>query len=137
VIKADGLMLVGRDLDGMTYLRDDVHDLSRARRSAAGTIIGRVFQSALFASAAARAGLVLADQTHKRTIKEEVEEALPRGSSGIAALVEERWVGLLEKALSKADNLIKHEIDSASANRFKTDSSTSRRRPMTWLRLRS
>jgi uncharacterized membrane protein len=143
VIKVDGLVLVRRDLDGMTYVRDHVHDIGRSATIGVGGIIGRIFPPAHLASAADGAGLgagtrVLADNTHKRAIKEEVDDALPRGSSGIVALVEERWVGVVEKALAKADNLIKHEIDNASANRVKTDTSTSnRRRPTSWLRPRS
>jgi uncharacterized membrane protein len=145
VIKVDGLVLVSRDLDGMIYVIDHVDDLARGARigAAGGTIIGFIFPPANLASAAVGAGRgastgVPVDHTHTRTINEEVEDALPRGSSGIVALVEERWVGLVEKALAKADSLIKHEIDRASANRVKTGTSASNRRRRTrWLRLRS
>ena len=39
---------------------------------------------------------------------------LPPGSSGIVALFEERWVDEVEKALTKADTVTKHEVDATA-----------------------
>ena len=46
----------------------------------------------------------------KHGIRSDVENTLPRGSSGIVALVEERWVTDVEKALAKAEKAEHHHV---------------------------
>jgi uncharacterized membrane protein len=127
VITVDGLVLVSRDADGKINVKDNAHDVGRgaALGAVGGAIIGLIFPPAFLASAALGAGVgagagALVDHKHKQEIKEDVEEALPPGSSGIVALFEERWVVDVEKALAKADKVRKHEIDSESADQVKT-----------------
>jgi hypothetical protein len=64
------------------------------------------------------------DHHQKKEIKEDVEEVLPPGSSGIVALFEERWVEDVEKALANADQASKHEVDSDSAEEIKASASS-------------
>ena len=54
------------------------------------------------------------DQVQKRQIKSDVEQVLPPGSSGIIALLEERWVTDVEKALIQAERSERHHVHSSS-----------------------
>lgn len=48
-----------------------------------------------------------------------MEGTLPPHSSGIVAMFEEQWAENIEKALSKASNVIKEEVDGDSADQVK------------------
>jgi hypothetical protein len=63
----------------------------------------------------------LVSHHEKNEIKAEVANDLPFGSSGIVVLVEERWVADAEKALSKADNASKYEVDRQSVEHAKAE----------------
>ena len=122
VITVDGLVLVSRNDEGKIEVKDDANDVGRGAMIGAvgGAIVGLIFPPAFLASAAVGAGIgagtgAIVDRRQKKEIKADVEEVLPPGSSGIVALFEERWVDEVEKALSKADKVSKHEIDSGSA----------------------
>ena len=87
-------------------------------------IIGLIFPPAFIASAVVGGGIgagagAIRDRRQKKEIKADVEDVLPPNSSGIVALFEERWVGDVEKALSHADNVDKHEVDWDSAEDVK------------------
>lgn len=126
VITVDGLVLVSRNAEGKIEVKDNANDVGRGAVLGAvgGAIIGLIFPPAFLASAAVGAGIgagtgAIVDRRQKKEIKADVEEVLPPGSSGIVALFEERWVGEVEKALAKADNVTKHEVDSESAEQVK------------------
>lgn len=130
LITVDGLVLVSRGEDGEIGLKDDASDVGTGTVLGAvgGAIIGLIFPPAFLASALVGAGVgagtgALLDHQHKSEIKDDVEEVLPPGSSGIVALFEERWVADVEKALAKADKITKHEVDSSSANDTKQTAS--------------
>ncbi len=63
----------------------------------------------------------LVSHHEKKEIKAEVANDLPVGSSGIVVLLDERCVADAEKALSKADNVSKHEVDKDSVEQAKTE----------------
>lgn len=122
VITVDGLVLVSRDTDGKINVKDNAHDVGRGAAIGAvgGAVVGLIFPPALVASAVVGGGIgagagAIRDRREKKEIKADVEQVLPAGSSGIVAMFEERWVGDVEKALTNADNVTKHEVDSDSA----------------------
>lgn len=126
VIFVDGLVLVSREADGKIHVKDNAHDVGRgaALGAVGGAIVGLIFPPAFLASAAVGAGIgagagAILDHHDKSEIKADVEDVLPPGSSGIVALFEEEWVEDVEKALAKADDVAKHEIDSDSARQVK------------------
>lgn len=126
VIKVDGLVLVSRGADGKIDVDDDFHT---ARKGAAwgavgGAVIGLIFPPSLLAGAAVGAGAGLGigslkSHRERKEIKADVEDSLPLNSSGIVALFEETWVTDVDKALSHADKVSKHEVDADSATEVK------------------
>lgn len=131
VIMVDGLVLVSRDADGKMKVKDNANDVGSgaALGAVGGAIIGLIFPPAFLASAAVGAGIgagagAIVDSQQKKEIKEDVEEVLPPGSSGIVALFEERWVDDVENALAKADKVSKHEVDGDSAEEVKATASS-------------
>ena len=126
VITVDGLVLVSRDADGKIDVKDNANDVGRGAAIGAvgGAVIGLIFPPAFLASALVGGGIgagagAIRDRREKKEIKADVEDVLPPNSSGIVALFEERWVGDVDKALSQADNVSKHEVDSESAEDVK------------------
>jgi uncharacterized membrane protein len=126
VITVDGLVLVSRGADGKIEVKDKASDVGKGAVLGAvgGAVVGLIFPPAVLASAAVGAGIgagtgAILDHKHKNEIKADVEEALPPGSSGIVALFEERWVDEVDNALTKADKVTKHEVDSNSAEEVK------------------
>jgi uncharacterized membrane protein len=127
VIMVDGLVLVNRGDDGKIEVKDDANDVGKGAKLGAvgGAVIGLIFPPALIASAVVGAGIgagtgAIVDRYQKQEIKEDVEDVLPSGSSGIVALFEERWVDDVEDALAKADKVTRHELDDKSADELKT-----------------
>ena len=132
MIMVDGLVLVSRDADGKMTVKDNAHDVGKgaALGAVGGAIIGLIFPPAFLASAAVGAGIgagagKIVDSRQKKEIKEDVEDVLPSGSSGIVALFEERWIDDVEKALTQADKVSKHEVDSDSAEQVKATATSS------------
>ncbi|MFC5264063.1 DUF1269 domain-containing protein [Kribbella qitaiheensis] len=126
VIKVEGLVLVSRDADGKINVDDDFHTAAKgaAWGAVGGAVIGLIFPPSLLAGAAvgAAAGLGiggLKSHGEKKEIKADVEDTLPPNSSGIVALFEESWVADVDKALSHAEKLTKHEVDADSAAEVK------------------
>ena len=125
-ITVDGLVLVRRDAGGKIDVKDDASDVGRGAVLGAvgGAVIGLIFPPAFLASAAVGAGIgagagAIVDRKQKKEIKADVEDVLPPGSSGIVALFEEEWIDAVENALTNADRVTKHEVDSASAQDVK------------------
>jgi uncharacterized membrane protein len=127
VIKVDGLVLVSRRSDGKIHVDDDFHTAAKGAAWGAigGAIVGLIFPPSLLASAAVGAGVGLGagsllSHKEKAAIKADVEDALPLNSSGIVALFEEQWVTEVEKTLSHAEKVTKHEVDRDSLEQVKT-----------------
>ncbi|HUK94244.1 MAG TPA: DUF1269 domain-containing protein [Gaiellaceae bacterium] len=132
VITVEGLILVSRDADGKISVKDNASDVGKGAAIGAvgGAIIGLIFPPAILAGALVGAGIgagtgAILDHDHKSEIKADVEDVLPPNSSGIVALFDERWVADVDKALSKADKVTKHEVDSESAEEVKETASSS------------
>ena len=97
---------------------------SAAIGAVGGAVIGLIFPPAFIASAVVGGGIgagagAIVDRRQKKEIKEDVEDVLPPGGSGIVALFEERWVDDVEQALTQADKVTKHEVDGDSAEDVK------------------
>ena len=115
VLTVEALVLISRDDDGKIHIKDNVHTVGvgAALGAIGGAVVGLIFPPALLASAAVGAGIGagaggVVDQVQKHQIKADVEQTLPPGTSGIVALVEERWVRDVEKALAKAERSEHH-----------------------------
>ena len=126
LIKVDGLVLVSRSVDGKINVDDDFHTAAKgaAWGAVGGLVVGLIFPPSLLASAAVGAGAGLGigglkSHHDKAEIKADVEDTLPPNSSGIVALFEEKWVKDVDKALSHADKVTKHEVDADSAKEVK------------------
>jgi uncharacterized membrane protein len=127
VIKVDGLVLVSRRFDGKTHVDDDFHTAVKgaAWGAVGGTVVGLIFPPALLASAAVGAGIGLGaggllSHGEEAAIRADVEDTLPLNSSGIVAMFEEALVTEVEKNLSRADIVTKHEVDQDSAKEDKS-----------------
>ncbi|MEV4262599.1 DUF1269 domain-containing protein [Kribbella sp. NPDC049584] len=128
VIKVDGLVLVSRDSDGKIHVDDDFHTARKGALlgAAGGALIGLIFPPSLLAGAAVGAGAGLGlgglkSHREKKEIKADVEDTLPPNSSGIVALFEQTWVTDVDKALSHAGKISKHEVDADSAAEVKAE----------------
>jgi len=126
VITVEALLVVSRDADGKIHEKDNAHLVGAGTvlGAAGGFLVGLIFPPALVASTAAGAGAGagvggLVSHFEKKEIKAEVANDLPVGSSGIVVLLDERWVAEAKKALSKADNVSKHEVDRSSVEHVK------------------
>jgi uncharacterized membrane protein len=126
VIEVDGLVLVSRDADGKIRVKDNANDVGKGAAIGAvgGAVIGLIFPPAFIASAVVGGGIgagagAIVDRRQKKEIKADVEDVLPPDSSGIVALFEERWVDDVERALTQADKVSKHEVDGSSAEDVK------------------
>ncbi len=126
-ITVEGMVLVSRDLDGTIHEKDNAHTVGAAAvlGAGAGLLVGLIFPPSLLVGAAVGGGIGagvggLVSHSNKKEIKAEVADDLPPGSSGIVVLFEETWVADVEKALSKANDVSKHEVDKDSVDQAKT-----------------
>jgi uncharacterized membrane protein len=128
VITTDGLVLVRRDADGKIHEKDNAHVVGAGAAVGAigGLLIGLIFPPSLLASGVVGAGIGaglggLVSHAEKREIKEAVADDLPPNSSGIVVLFEPRWAADVDKALPKAANVSKHEVDKESVDKAKSE----------------
>lgn len=117
LITVDALVLVKRDADGKIHIKEDAHEagLGAAIGGVGGAVIGLIFPPTVLGAALVGAGIgaatgAVVDQVQKRQVKAELERTLPPNSSAIVAVVEERWVADVEKALTKAEKTEKHHL---------------------------
>ena len=120
VLRVDGLVLLIRDADGKIHVKDNAHDvgLGAAVGAVGGAVVGLIFPPALLAAAAVGAGIGagaggVVDLLQTREIRADVEATLPPGSSGIVAVVEERWISDVEKALANSERVEHHHAHDA------------------------
>jgi uncharacterized membrane protein len=127
VIDIDGMVLVSRDSEGKINVKDSAHDVGKgsAIGLVGGAVVGLIFPPAVLGSALIGGGVgaavgALKSRHDKKEIKKEVEDVLPPDSSGIAVLIEEKWVGEVEKSLSKAEKRMREAIDEENAEELRT-----------------
>ena len=131
LITVYGMVLVSRGEDGKIDVKDDAHEVGvgTALGAVGGAIIGLIFPPAFLASALVGGGIgaglgKILDRHRNKEIKEDVEEVMPPGSSGIVALFEERWVASVDAALKKASKVTKREVDAESAKEVEKEASS-------------
>ena len=126
VIFVDVAVLVSRDDEGKITVKENAHEVAKGSMigAAAGVVIGLIFPPSIIASAvvtgaggAAVGGLMSHHREHE--IKKDVEDVLPKDSSGIIAVFDEVWVTQVEKALAKAEKIDKEKVDKASMEQAK------------------
>ncbi|PRY67877.1 putative membrane protein [Glaciihabitans tibetensis] len=128
LIEVKGLILVSRQKDGKIHVDDDFHTARKgsAWGAVGGAVVGLIFPPTLLAGAlvGAAAGLGiggLVSHREKAEIKADVEEALPPGSSGIVALIEEKWAAEVKKSLAKATKVTQEKVDAENAKQVETE----------------
>ena len=126
VIAVEALVLVSRDAEGKIHEEDNAHTVGvgGVLGAAGGLLVGLIFPPALLVSTAVGAGIGagvggLVSHREKKEIKAEVACDLPVGSSGIVVLFDGTWVPGVERALSRADMVSKHEVDRQSVENVK------------------
>jgi uncharacterized membrane protein len=132
VIDLDGLLLVARDADGKVDVKDNAATTKKGGiiGAVAGAVIGLIFPPSLLGGALVGGGIgagvgALKSHSDRNDIKEDVEDVLPPGSSGIVALFSITWEPQVEKALADADKVTKHSVDAGSADEVKEAAATS------------
>ena len=131
-IAFEGLALVSRDADGKIHEQDDADTVGvgTVPGAASGVLVGLIFPPALLESTAAGAGVGagtagLVSHHDKKEIKAEVANDVPVGSSGIAVLFDDARVLEVEKSLSRADSISKHQVDRDSVDQAKSGAAMS------------
>jgi uncharacterized membrane protein len=126
-ITVDGLALVRRSADGKIHVEDNLHQTAKgaAWGAVGGAVVGLIFPPTLLVGAAlgAAAGAgygELKSLANKVGVISDVEATLPVTSSGIVAVVDERWSGLVERSLANANRMSKRELDGASVKEVKS-----------------
>jgi uncharacterized membrane protein len=126
IVFIDGAVLVSRDADGTMHVKESGdHDVFK------GSVIGVAggFVVGLFAppllGAMVVGGLIggligkLKKHHEEKGIQEDIEHAVPPGTSGVVAVFEEIWVDEVERQLAKAQKKAVKEVDKATANELK------------------
>jgi uncharacterized membrane protein len=131
-VKLDGLVLVTRDADGKSDVKDTAHTVGKGAGWGAvgGAIVGLIFPPAFLTSAAVGTGIGagiggIVSHGDKQEIKEDVEDVLPNNSSGIVALMEDQWAERVEQILSRANKVTKRDVDAESADQVKQKAGSS------------
>jgi uncharacterized membrane protein len=122
----DGAVLVSREADGtITVKETGDHDVFKgtAWGIAGGFVVG-LFAPPLLAATVvgAVAGGVIGKlvKTHEEHgIKQEIENTLAPGTSGVVAVFEEIWVDEVERALNKAVKKAVKQVDKEEAKELK------------------
>ena len=117
VLEVEALALVKRDSDGKIHVKDTTHDtrVGATVGAVGGALVGLIFPPSLLASAAVGAGLgagtgKVVDRVTKKKIKADVEWTLPPGGSGIVVIFDEKHVAEVEKALARAEKVVREHV---------------------------
>jgi uncharacterized membrane protein len=91
-----------------------------------GALFGLIFPPSLLGSAivGGAAGGVIGKLKHRHDrseLKEEVEKTLPPGSSGVVAVVENKWLEQLDRTLAAAERVSKHSVDAATVDEIEQE----------------
>ena len=126
VIQVEGLVLVTRDAEGKIHEKDNIPNVGvgAVLGAAGGLLVGLIFPPSLLAAGAVGAGIGagtggLLSHVEKKEIKAEVADDLAPGSSGIVVLFDPSFTDAVDKALPKANKVLKHDVDPKSAEAAK------------------
>jgi uncharacterized membrane protein len=120
---------VSRDADGKVEIREvGVHTTGVGATAGVlvGGLIGLIFPPSLLGSAivGGAAGGVIGKLKHRHDrseLKDEIEETLPPGSSGIVAIVENTLLEQLDRTLEAADKVSKQAVDAETVQALETE----------------
>jgi uncharacterized membrane protein len=117
-IKIEAIALITRDAEGKIDVEDNDHSGRRGAGigAAVGLVVGAIFPPSLLGGAVA-GGLVgggtgsLVSRKHRKEIKADLEDKMPRNSSAVVAVFEMSWVAEVKKALAHAQSVDEDELD--------------------------
>jgi uncharacterized membrane protein len=123
---------VSRDPDGKVEIREvGVHTTGVGATAGVlvGGLIGLIFPPSLLGSAivGGAAGGVIGKLKHrhdKSELKDEIEETLPPGTSGIVAIVENRLLEQLDRTLAAAEKVSKQAVDADTVQALEAEAKT-------------
>jgi uncharacterized membrane protein len=126
LIFIEGAILVSREPDGtLTVKETGDHDVFKgATLGIAGGLVLGLFAPPLLGAmvvGGAISGVIgkLTKRHDESTIKKDIEDVLPPGTSGIVAVFEEVWVAQVEKELAKAQKKAIQAADKETAKELK------------------
>jgi uncharacterized membrane protein len=122
-LRISGVVVAHRDSAGAVSLEQMTEHSTRTGLGwgvVGGIVVGVLFPPSIIAGAIGTGILgaavgKLRNVHHKSEFAEELEDALAPGTSGIVALVEDRAVVEVRRALGKADRIVSRSVDSALA----------------------
>ena len=122
--------VASRDADGKVDIREvGVHTTGVGATAGVvvGGLIGLIFPPALLGSAivGGAAGGVIGKLKHRHDrseLKQQIEETLPPGTSGVVAVVENTFLEQLERTLAAAEKVSKQAMDAATVKDLEAES---------------
>jgi uncharacterized membrane protein len=126
IVFIDGAILVSRDDDGTLHVKETGdHDVFKgATVGVAGGVVLGLFAPPLL-GAMVVGGLVgglvgkLAKHHEEKGIQQDIEDAVPPGTSAVVAVFEEIWVDEVRRQLAKAERKAVKQADKQTANELK------------------
>ncbi|HWJ55142.1 MAG TPA: DUF1269 domain-containing protein, partial [Vicinamibacterales bacterium] len=96
-----------------------------------GGLIGLIFPPTLLGSAivGGAAGGVIGKLKHRHDrseMKQQIEETLPPGTSGVVAVVENRFLEQLDRTLEAAERVSKQAMDAETVKDLETESAAAK-----------
>lgn len=126
-IEVEGVIVVRRSEDGKLEVQKSTDHSTRSGLTwglVGGVALGVIFPPSILGSAAVLGGAgaltgKLRQRHHHKELEQELENAIPPGHSGLVALVSDPAAVKIQKALQRADAVIRSTIDKAEADDIK------------------
>ncbi len=121
--------VASRDADGTVTLRE-VGEHSTGVGATGGVIVGAllglIFPPTILGAAivGGAAGGIFGKLKHRHDrseMKKEIEETLPPGTSGVVAIVENKWLEQLDRTLAAAERVSKQSVDAGTVDAIKAE----------------
>jgi uncharacterized membrane protein len=127
--------VASRDADGKVDIREvGVHTTGVGATAGVvvGGLIGLIFPPALLGSAivGGAAGGVIGKLKHRHDrseLKDQIEETLPPGTSGVVAVVENTFLEQLDRTLAAAEKVSKQSMDATTVKDLEEESAKTER----------
>ncbi|MBO3085867.1 DUF1269 domain-containing protein [Cellulomonas fengjieae] len=123
----DGVIVVKREADGKLQIQKAT-DHSTLRGLGwgvvGGIVLGAIFPPTIIGSAAVLGVIGAAtgkavELKHHKDLREDLQDAIPEGHSGLIALVSDPAAVHIRKALDKADAIVEKAVDKAAVDEIK------------------
>ncbi len=126
IVFIDGAILVSRDADGTLHVKEagDHHVFKGASVGVAGGFVLGLFAPPLLGAMVVGGAIggvsgKLVKHHEEKGIQQDIEDAVPPGTSGVVAVFEEIWVEEVERQLAKAEQEGDQAADKDTANELK------------------